>query len=1349
MIVLAFVGLLLAAPARVTAATGTLDIRVNHADDTHEERVSTGATDWHSSDLELGEESGNPQIVGIRFQSVSIPQGAIITNAFIDFTTDETDSGTTNLSIWGEDHDNAARFTDVAGQMATRTKTSASVAWNNVPAWGVVGETGVKQQTPDLKTIVQEIVNRPGWVGNAMVFLITGSGERTAESHYGSAEKAPLLHVEYTTESVGDGGGGGDGGVESTGIVISGALDDAREAACVGCDNGEDAIYVRLYRKMLRLPDDASEPIGLRFQNINIPKGTIITNAYLEFTAYDADGGVSEFVITGQAADNPPAFDDAIDNITGRPRTGQSVDWTTTSDTWVVDQKYQSPDISAIIQEIVGRSGWTAGNSLVLIVDSPTEKNDREVFSYDGAWDDPADNGKEPKLYIEFGNETAGDMDTDGDGVLDSADNCPLDFNPEQDDSDGNGQGDICDMGLPDSDGDGIDDLIDNCIDVQNPGQADADGDNIGDACDTAPYITLSRETIGNSCYEGESANHATFTLTNSGAATLNYQMSVEYNVGSGWFSLDPVSATGSLAAGGIQNYIVNFSTTSLPIGVYDAKITFTDPTGAAPNSPQEIMVSLTVFTLPDEDQMISGTCGHVPVYVDNMVTPAILILLDVSSSMSSDTDVTEGEPPRTPNVNSIVQEIVKRPGWQAGNAMVFIIQGTGDREAQSYDNSTGSSPSLHVEYKDAGLPYVKSFRVDQSSDDANERASDGAVLLGQNTLFMMDNSVYSHTGIRFRNVTIPRDANIVNAWLTFMTAASKTTTTSLTIWGQDYDNAPTFAAAQNNISNRVKTQVNVSWSPDVWEGITQEKRVNVGRDVIAELVKDRSIAWGFGSWCEKKEWRYGADGSTSEYDRDYTLILAGTKPNTDEHQVDLQRAIFEQTHIGGTPFLESIVAARKYFAGEKKEWLYTRNAGGEILDISGNVLLSINGDEVDRDGQGAGAETGDVHEPIYCQPKFLIDITDGRGGNPTDDWHTLNPGYDLGDVDAATYKATVDLADSGVTPIAVGFDLPEEDAGMIYAMAKAANEKGAADPEDHLYALHREIDGVPQPFFAYNKQELIDSLKSIAASVKSAVFTGSAPAPTTSVDLGDTLIVAEFDPGFWIGDLKALTKIDPNGGWTTDNMQTSWQASGLMPTKDARNVWTIDPADSSQVVPYTDATLTGDNWLCKLWGIGDIINSTPVVVGTPPYFYTFDNYSQFKYDIIANNKRPALIYVGANDGVLHAWSLDDYTPAVGDPITAGQEVWGFVPKSLQAKLNQAASDPTDDMCADEYCHQYLLDGSPKVADIAHDFDGNKKISADEWRTIMVTGLRSGGQAYFALDVTSGQDFSASNSDPA
>ena len=53
-------------------------------------------------------------------------------------------------------------------------------------------------QTPNMSNVVQEIVNRGGWSsGNAMVFIISGSGHRTAESYDGSTSKAPLLHIEY------------------------------------------------------------------------------------------------------------------------------------------------------------------------------------------------------------------------------------------------------------------------------------------------------------------------------------------------------------------------------------------------------------------------------------------------------------------------------------------------------------------------------------------------------------------------------------------------------------------------------------------------------------------------------------------------------------------------------------------------------------------------------------------------------------------------------------------------------------------------------------------------------------------------------------------------------------------------------------------------------------------------------------------------------------------------------------------------------------------------------------------------------------------------------------------------
>ncbi len=80
------------------------------------------------------------------------------------------------------------------------------------------------------------------------------------------------------------------------------------------------------------------------------------------------------------------------------------------------------------------------------------------------------------------------DIDTDGDGILDTSDNCPTVVNPDQHDTDGDGLGDVCD---PDIDNDNVFNWLDNCLTVYNPDQLDTDGDGIGDACDPCPNDPL------------------------------------------------------------------------------------------------------------------------------------------------------------------------------------------------------------------------------------------------------------------------------------------------------------------------------------------------------------------------------------------------------------------------------------------------------------------------------------------------------------------------------------------------------------------------------------------------------------------------------------------------------------------------------------------------------------------------------------------------------------------------------------------------------------------------------------------------------------------------------------------
>ncbi|MBR9923317.1 MAG: T9SS type A sorting domain-containing protein [Bacteroidetes bacterium] len=110
-----------------------------------------------------------------------------------------------------------------------------------------------------------------------------------------------------------------------------------------------------------------------------------------------------------------------------------------------------------------------------------------------------------------FSQVTISNPDSDGDGLTDPCDNCPLDSNQNQADADGDGVGNQCDQcpnedDQADPDGDGIPGCIDNCPLNSNPDQADADGDEIGDVCDNCPNDSNANQKdndgdgVGNKC---------------------------------------------------------------------------------------------------------------------------------------------------------------------------------------------------------------------------------------------------------------------------------------------------------------------------------------------------------------------------------------------------------------------------------------------------------------------------------------------------------------------------------------------------------------------------------------------------------------------------------------------------------------------------------------------------------------------------------------------------------------------------------------------------------------------------------------------------------------------------------
>ena len=366
---------------------GIIDKRIASSMDDVEQNAN-GSIYTNSSDLELvADGSKGNQTVGLRFTNIDIPQGATITNAYIQFTTDETNSGTTNLTIKGDDSNSAASFTTAINNVSGRAKTSASASWNPA-AWNSVGQAGSAQRTPELKSIVQEIINRSGWSsGNNMAFIITGTGERTAEAYDGVPSQAPLLHIEFDES----GSGGGNSPVTET----------LTKAIATGNDDVEQRPDGTMYfdSSDLELINDShtggNQVVGLRFTSINIPQGATIDNAYIQFTVDETKNSNGSKSIYGEDSNSSGAFSSSSNDVSNRTKTSASVSWNPPS--WnsigAAGTDQRTPNLKSIVQEIVDRSGWNTGNNISFIIDG---SGTRTAESYDGSA------SQAPKLVVTY-----------------------------------------------------------------------------------------------------------------------------------------------------------------------------------------------------------------------------------------------------------------------------------------------------------------------------------------------------------------------------------------------------------------------------------------------------------------------------------------------------------------------------------------------------------------------------------------------------------------------------------------------------------------------------------------------------------------------------------------------------------------------------------------------------------------------------------------------------------------------------------------------------------------------------------------------------------------------------------
>ena len=397
--------------------------------------------------------------------------------------------------------------------------------------------------------------------------------------------------------------------------------------------------------------------------------------------------------------------------------------------------------------------------------------------------------------------------------------------------------------------------------------------------------------------------------------------------------------------------------------------------------------------------------------------------------------------------------------------------------------------------------------------------------------------------------------------------------------------------------------------------------------------------------------------------------------------------------------------------------------------------------------GSLAAAQGGPaVAPPNSCQKNFLVTLTDGLPSVTPDGVASADVSANLSGL---TQEVTALRASSAkAETYVVGFALP-------YGVSITQLDTIAA------------AGGSEKAYYANDTATLNAAFGKIFADIISKTSAGSAVALNSqAVSTGAHVYQARFSSGDWSGQLLKLpfkdTLVNGKTVRRLDQTMPVWNAATVLNARTAERMivttkpssgrgiafrWPVEPANpgmseldpaqvtalSSNAVGVNDGLAAGAARLNYLRGasdnegnngfkfrsrpvskLGDIIDSSPQYVGAPDGNYGLPGYDAFR---IARQSRKAMLYVGANDGMLHAFEAEN-----------GEERLGYVPSVVFPHLSKLTSP--------SYVHRYFVDGAPSAGDVQ---------TSAGWRTMLVGTLGNGGRGLFGLDVTDPSQFSEAN----
>lgn len=518
--------------------------------------------------------------------------------------------------------------------------------------------------------------------------------------------------------------------------------------------------------------------------------------------------------------------------------------------------------------------------------------------------------------------------------------------------------------------------------------------------------------------------------------------------------------------------------------------------------------------------------------------------------------------------------------------------------------------------------------------------------------------------------------------------------------------------------------------------------------------------------------WSNGGDSNTVEANNylpiDYLNSFADSSDTT-SHKEDLLNQLYNTTSNPsfGTPLRSSLKAVGDYYDTGN---LFGDNVGTPILNIdnggacqSNHTILMTDGfyngpdpdDVVNDDGDNNTDFDGGIYADSYSDTLADVamyyyerDLSDLANEVPTTSTDTATHQHMNTYTVAFGVEGTLD---SSADPSTVTWPDPTTDKQHRI---------------DDLF--HAAVNGRGNYFSASDPNELVQALLTLLAGLDDPAPSATSVAMSSfQLESEDLIFSSKFKTGEWYGELIAHKIGFNNDG--SFSFTEEWNAAIKLKDNNDRHIYTykenasgngtgvlfdwdsiapaaVDDPDLQALLNAGDSATVGEKRLNYLRGVnydefrqrtfvlddtensspvyvllGDIVNSSPVYVAAPaspypdtdPYGADGDRYFKFWND---NKDRTPMIYVGANDGMLHGFRAKDTAVGADD---GGEELMAYVPATLFPKLHKLTDR--------NYIHQYFVDQTPTVADAYFNSD---------WHTVLVNGLGAGGRGIFALDIT-------------